>query len=390
VGALVNAGVFLLIAGSSGLLVVLLAISLLNVFSAQRLEAAPPPMHTPLVSVLIPARNEAENLTSHLPALLSLDYPRLEILVLDDGSEDGTRALVERAAAHSGGRLRALSGSDPPPGWLGKNWACHQLASVARGDIMVFCDADVSPRADAVTLTVGTLHGRDADVLSAFPRQRFGGVLQAAVIPLVAQLPVLTLLPLRLAERHPEPSLSVANGQWIAFTRAAYAAAGGHAAVQGEVVEDVELGRKVKTAGLRLVPVVASSALSVRMYGDARALREGFRKNLYPLIGGRPATLLLALVVFALTAVVPLVAPLLAGSVGLLPLALLALVRACGVMLFRHGWRSVLLHPLGAVLVSTLALDSFFASRGAGVVWKGRQLAARRVGASMPGAGVRP
>jgi len=367
--------VSLLSLASAALLSLMLGVALWNLLAAPRLERAGNPRAFPPVSLLVPARNEAVNLRETLPALLGLDYPHLEILVLDDGSTDDTAALVDALARASDGRIRRLSGSALPPGWLGKSWACHHLAEAARGEVLVFCDADVTARPDALRNTVAAMESVGAGALTALPRQRLGGWAESAVVPLVAQLPVLALLPLPLVPRVRAPSLSMANGQWLAFTREAYRACGGHAAVRVEVVEDVALGRRVKAAGHRLLPVVSTSLLEVRMYRDAAALREGFGKNLFALTGGRPAPFLAALLLFALVAVHPWAGVMLGAPGALLPLVLLAAVRTCGALLFRHGLRSVLLHPAGSLLLVGIALESFAGARRGALVWKGRRIA---------------
>ncbi|MFO8150598.1 MAG: glycosyltransferase family A protein, partial [Trueperaceae bacterium] len=125
----------------------------------------------PLVSLLVPARNEAANVGSCVRSLLAQAYPRLEILVLDDRSEDDTRAILERERVRDA-RLVVLPGEEPPPGWTGKNWACHQLSLAAHGDVLLFADADtVFFEPDAVDKTVGALQASRADLLSGLPRQ---------------------------------------------------------------------------------------------------------------------------------------------------------------------------------------------------------------------------
>lgn len=368
--------------GSTALLLPMLCVALFNLLTAPRLERAGEPATRPLVSLLVPARNEAANLRANLPALLATGYAPLEILVLDDGSEDDGAAVVAACAARSGGRLRLLRGAPLPEGWLGKCWACQQLADAARGDVLLFCDADVSPSPDAVERTVALMQRMRAGAASALPRQRLGGWLEHAAVPLVVHLPVLALLPLRLVPAVRAASVSMANGQWLAFTRSAYRAVGGHAAVRARVVEDVALGRRAKAAGVRLAVAVASRSLAVRMYSDPRALREGFAKNLYALLGGRPAPFALALALVFLAALAPWALPFLGASVGALPLALCLAIRGCGAMLFRHGARSVALHPVGVVLVTGLALSSFLGARRGSLRWKGRALPARAAGAS--------
>src|SRR5690606_4249746 len=175
----------------------------------------------------------------------------------------------------------------------------------ATGDILVFCDADVTVHADALAATILAMQSADVSALTAFPRQRWPHWTGSAVVPLAAQLPVLTMLPLALVSRLPAPSLSAGNGQWLAFTRDAYRACGGHSAVRGDVIEDVALARRVKASGHRLLPVVSTSLLEVRMYGDAAQLRQGFGRTVYALAGGRPLPFAVAFTTFTLAAVYP-------------------------------------------------------------------------------------
>lgn len=363
---------------SSALLCLLLGVALWNLLAAPRLEHAGTPRALPAVSLLVPARDEAENLRTTLPALLRLEYPVLEILVLDDDSADDTAAVVAAYRRGVGDRLRLLRGRPLPEGWLGKNWACDQLAEAAAGDVLVFCDADVTARPEALSRTLAAMQRSGAGVLTALPRQRTGSWVESAVVPLATQLPVLTLLPLPLVARVRAPSLSMANGQWLAFTRDAYRASGGHAAVRGQVVEDVMLGRRAKAAGQRLLPVVSTSLLEVRMYRGAAALRAGFGKNLFALVGGRPLPFLTALLVFLLTAVYPWAGAAWGAPGALLPLALLLAVRGCGTVLFRHGLRSILLHPLGSILLVIIALESYAGARRGALRWKGREIGGGR------------
>lgn len=362
---------------SAVILGAMLLVALYNLATAPRLEDTGDPAHLPLVSVLVPARDEAENLRRTLPHLLALDYPRLEILLLDDRSVDGTADVAEEIARRGGAPLRVLHGTDPPPGWVGKNWACQQLSEAAAGKVLVFCDADVETAPAAIRRTVAMMQRHDVGALTAIPRQRLDGWMQAAVVPVIVQLPVLSMLPLRLIPILKAPSLSMANGQWLAFTRSAYDAVGGHEGVRDEVLEDVALGRRVKACGDQLVVCPAPSLLAVRMYGGAAAMREGFRKNLYPLLGGRRTSFAAALALFCIAWIYPLLGVLRGTAAALVPLALLAAVRIAGALLFRQGWRTVALHPAGALLAAVLAVESWIGHERGRVSWKGRELPAR-------------
>ncbi len=229
------------------------------------------------VSVLVPARDEAGRIRPLLETL-----PRdVEVLVLDDGSSDGTADLVR------GHGFTVLDGKPLPEGWIGKPWACQQLADAATGDVLVFVDADVTLARGAVARTVAALG--DVDLVCPYPRQLADG--PARLVQPLLQWSILSFLPAR-ARRSPRPSLSAANGQLMAVRRAAYDRAGGHAAVRDEVVEDVALLRAVKRAGGRGGVVDGTDLASTRMYDDWPALVEGYTKSLHTVPAAVPAGLL--------------------------------------------------------------------------------------------------
>ena len=363
------------------LLALMLATALINLWLAVRLHRYEPAVLGPRVSVLVPARDEAANLRRLLPALAASGYPQLEVIVLDDQSGDSTRTVAAAMAANDP-RFRLVDGLDPPRGWTGKNWACHQLAHHARGDILLFCDADVVPGPSAVARTVAALAAGNADVLTAFPWHERGGWFEDAMIPTVTQLPVATLLPLPLVRATRAGSLSVGNGQWMAWRREGYDRVGGHARVRGDLLEDVRLARATKRSGLRLLPVVATRDLSIRMYRDPSETWDGFGKNLYLLAGGTDIGLAVALTLFLAVGAVPLALPFSGapGAAAWIPLALLGGARLATAALFEDRVRSVLLHPVAVVAIAGLALVSRTRHRRGAVSWKRRVVIAGGTG----------
>ncbi|NIP82061.1 MAG: glycosyltransferase [Gemmatimonadetes bacterium] len=361
--------------GLVGLLAVLTVIALVNLGTAPRLHRLPPPVRCPLVSVLVPARDEAFNLGRTLPALLASRYPALEVVILDDGSSDDTVAVARRTA-QGDERVRLVEGHPPPRGWTGKNWACHQLAELARGKVLIFCDADVRPGPDAVARTISALRDTGAGVLTAFPRHDRGGWFEEAVIPVVTKLPVAALLPLALVRWTRTPSLAVGNGQWLAWRREAYERVGGHARVRGDVLEDVRLARVAKAEGVRLAAFVATRDLAVRMYADRRSTWEGFVKNLYPLAGGRPALAFAAVVALLALGPAPILLSLVPGAspLFLVALAELLVLRTAAARLFDDDLRTVLLHPVGATAAAALTVASWARHRRGTVAWKDRNV----------------
>ncbi len=354
-------------------LAVLLAVVAVNMAWAPRLHGRPAATAGPLVSVLVPARDEAANLRRLLPALARTRYPELEVLVLDDGSRDETAAVV-RGMASSDPRVRLIEGVEPPVGWTGKNWACHQLARHANGPLLIFCDADVVPRPDAVGRTAAHLLHGGLDAVTAFPRHQRGSWIEDALVPLLTRVPVAALLPLPLVRHSSWQSLSAGNGQWFAWRRSAYTAVGGHARVRDDILEDVRLARIAKGAGLQLATVLATRELEVRMYRTGREAWAGFAKNAYALGGGDDSRFLPGLALFAAMTLGPFVAVALAPLEPLawLALAMLLLLRTGVAILFEDGLRTVFLHPVGATAVVALALTSRHRHRNGTLQWKHR------------------
>ena len=319
------------------------------------------------VSVLLPVRDEAARVGPCVRALLAQRGVDLEIVVLDDGSCDGTADVV-REVAQGDPRLRLLTGRPLPRGWLGKPHACAQLAEAAArtSDVLVFVDADVTLAPHAVAATVALLDERGLDLLSPYPRQEAPGATRL-VQPLL-QWSWLTFLPLRLAERSRRPSLSAANGQLLAVRRSAYDRIGGHAAVHDEVVEDVALLRALKAGGGTGGVCDGTALARTRMYDSWPELVDGYSKSLWTL--PLPAVaLLLALYV------APPVAALRGSRAGALGYA--AGVAGRVVAARRTGSPALpdaLAHPLSVLVLAVLTARSRSARRRGGLTWKGRAL----------------
>lgn len=332
------------------------------------------------VSVLVPARNEAAVIGSAVRCLLQQSYPCLEFLILDDSSEDCT----ERAALEASGndnRLRVFRGRPIPGGWLAKNWACHQLAGEASGEILIFSDADVHwhPRAAAALLS--ELGRTGADMLAIMPSQKTVSWAERLCVPLMA-FAIHAYLPALAVHCTRYPLLAAANGQCIAFRRSAYIRLGGHASVRDNILDDIGLARRAKGAGLALRMAEAHGFITCRMYRDWRTVREGYAKNIFAGFGGA-AGLIAATVFHWLVFLVPwglLGAGFTGAAVPWHPFWALILICAGVFVRALTAWRTgqrvgdALLMPISVLLMTAIAAQSLWWHwRHGGPLWKGRR-----------------
>jgi len=366
-------------------LAILLLISFVNLLTLKRLDKFPPPPHTPRISLLVPARNEARSIEGCVRGLLGQAYPDFEVIVLDDESTDGTGEILERLTAEDA-RLRIIHGQPVPAGWLGKNWACQQLSQAAGGDYLLFTDADTSHDPLMLRDAIAAALATRADLLSGMPYQEVKTWGEQLLVPILAWS-FMAFIPIALAERVRAAFLSVSIGQFLLFRRSAYDASGGHTAVRDKVVEDFELARNIKKAGLQWRFVDATSRIHCRMYHNFREVFDGLSKNLF-LVFGNIFFFALAWGALVISFLEPQLILLLALCGVLLPiklvlLSILAIGQAIllwGITDLRFGFpiRQAALYPITIVLSVFIGLRSMFAHTfKRGVTWKGRAVTAQ-------------
>jgi chlorobactene glucosyltransferase len=343
----------------------------------------------PLVSIIVPARNEARNIQRCVRSILSSTYPRFETIVVDDHSTDGTGDLA-RSLGEGDSRLHVVSAPPLPAGWFGKQWACSVGAQSATGEIVVFTDADTWHAPDLLSRAVNAMRERKADLLSIAGSQETHSFWERVVQP---QMFALLLLRYGGTEHVSNARRAVdviANGQFIAVRREPYDRVGGHAVVRRLVAEDMALAQEFFRAGCRVVLYVATKQFSTHMYSGLREVLAGWGKNIYA--GGRNAAqggavgralYPVILMGFPLLGIAP-VAALVLSAAGILSTSWLvwstvsvAVALGFWAAIYRFMQQRVwyaLLYPLGYMMVVYLAWGAVV--RGHRVRWKDRNYVA--------------
>ena len=353
-------------------LAAILGIAVLNFYTFPHLQPDVPEK-TPKIPVLMPARNEADKIAATVRAVLAQNYPDFEVILLDDHSTDETARLA-REAAHGNARFRLLRGEPLPAGWLGKNWACQQLAQKASGEWLFFLDADVRLAPGALRSIAAACEESQADLLSIFPRQTTKTLGEKLVVPLI-NYAVLAYLPVLAAHHAPYASLSAANGQALLFRRTAYERIGGHAAVRDTIIEDMAMARKIKAAGLKLRLVEGGDLISCRMYENWAQVRDGFAKNILAGYGNSPLYLLASTLFHWLLFIVPWGWWLLGGDWRALGLGLGGmLVRAVTARFSQENLLHAVLMPLSVLAMTRIAAQALFWRYAGKGQWKGRRI----------------
>lgn len=347
----------------------------------------------PFVSICIPARNEEAVIQRCVESALSQEYPNFEVIVLDDESTDSTPYILEKVSERFSNKFKVIKGNPKPDSWLGKPWACHQLANEASGNILIFIDADTRPNKKLVSKIVRTMGHDVIGFLTIWPQQKLLTFWEKTVIPLVYYA-LLTLLPARYVYKNPKvvpkflrPSISplfaAACGQCMAFKRSVYDAINGHESVKDEVVEDVALAKRIKEKGYKMKMYHGEDSISCRMYTSQKEMREGFGKNFLAGFNYNIPLFTLMAVLHIIVFIFPFIAlpfGIILQNATMVILSGLAVILILYQRLLLAGWFDwdfayALLHPLGVLWFQKLGAELMHKYiTGKKNYWKGRSV----------------
>lgn len=324
-----------------------------------------------LVSVLIPARNEERNIGSCLNFILAQDYKNIEVLVLDDQSTDRTKEIVS-SFSEKHNNIFCFEAKPLPQNWTGKNWACHQLALKAKGEYLLFIDADVELASNAISSALKIMLDNSVKMLSVFPTQRIKSFGEWLIVPLMNWL-LLSFLPLRQVYASRDKSLIAANGQFMLWERESYFSIGGHKLVANAVVEDMELARKAKREN-KIITLLGGDVIFCRMYSSYSDAFKGFSKNFYPGFNVNPIFFLVFVgflfFVFAVSSLFAMI-----DSKYLVVLTIIVISRILiSVLSNQNVLLNVFLHPLQMFFMIAIGFNSVLSTKLGYITWKERKL----------------
>jgi len=323
------------------------------------------------VSILIPARNEEADILNLLNSISAQKYLNYEVIILDDNSTDNTFQICQDFCTQHK-RFTVLPGAALPKDWLGKNYACSQLASMARGKYLIFLDADETIADGLINNSIHRMKLNKLSLLSLFTDQVMHTWGERLVVPLM-HFVLLNLLPLRLVRLSKNPSFSAASGQFMMFDAANYKENQWHEQVKHQVVEDVEIMKLIKGFGYNGEALLANGFVSCRMYKSFTESVDGFSKNFLAGFSNNVFGLFLYLLLVVLGPVA--IAFFLSPDLVLFALSLIVLGRVMISLSARQSvWQNVLLHPLQLicmVFISVISVKKHFTKT---IVWKGRAI----------------
>ncbi len=338
-----------------------------------QLRDYPPAAAGPLISVIIPARNEARNIEHCVRSILATTYPNIEVIVVDDRSSDGTGDLVERLG------VRLVHGAELSPGWFGKQWAVVQGYRVARGELLLFADADTKHEPELIARAVTALTTECVDLFTVIPRQETVTFWERLIQPHVFLALQARVGDLRTVNRTRIPWNAIANGQFILTTRSSYEAAGTHEAVKDSVADDLSLAQAYVRHGFDIFLAHAADYMTTRMYGSLREIIAGWSKNLAlgaPLMAP-PVRWIRALLPYLIwTPALLWLGPPIAWAAFGWDFAAIATVASLITWIGIHAGergpvRYALLYPLGVVMVAFIMMRSAWRG-GKKVEWRDR------------------
>lgn len=323
------------------------------------------------ISLLIPARNEEKNISNILDSIISEDYKNFEVIVLNDSSTDKTEDIL-KTYTEKDIRIKYISGENLPAEWLGKNWACYQLAKQAKGDYLLFLDADTIIEKGTINSALNYLKTNNLKLLSLFPDQLMFTLGEKTTVPLMHNI-LLALLPLVAIKNTKFSSLAAANGQFMFFEAENYKTNQWHQLAKKEITEDIKIIRLMKSNGYKTMTLLGNNLVKCRMYQSLEEAINGFSKNLILMLGGNITFLFIYL---ALMSWLWLYLIFKFSFLELLPIILMIIIQRTLISNISNQkiLVNLIFYPLQMIILNIIAFFALYKKFNGKQTWKGRKI----------------
>ena len=362
------------------LLIYFLILEILNIFYLLKENEYEPLKEAPLISVIIPARNEEKNIGECIESVLIQKYKNLEIIVVDDSSQDKTFEIAKKYAEKDR-RIKLIKIDRLPEGWLGKNYACYTGYKNAKGEVLLFLDADTRLKNEkSIEFALSKLRSKNLSLLSLIPHIETGSFWEKVFMPLWTWS-FMILFPLKLLENKRFKKIAFAFGPFLMFERNFYEKIGGHLICKNEIVEDVYLARISKNKGGRIALLDGRNVIKVRFYHNFREMKDGTVKSTFGFFSYSYKNLFVSLIILSITFLLPFL-NLLRGviydnfelfKISFFEVSLIYLLKILSDNYFYFDLRYVITFPISVILgIYFSLLSAFEAFFKKGYIWKER------------------
>ena len=339
------------------------------------------------LSILIPARNEEDNIEKCLRSLIADDNPNFEFLILDDNSKDQTSKIVENLSKIDP-RINLIKGSKLPKDWSGKNWACHQLSSKAKSDFILFIDADTWVSNQTINKAICYMEETKCALLTVMPKRNSNCFIEKLIFPLIDWITT-SFMPIKIAGTIKTPYISATFGQFMMFQKEKYFQSGGHGALKGNVLDDFELGRAIKRKGLIWKLLDGNKSVETNMYQTNIEAIRGLSRSIFPTFEYRISTFLLAASILFLITLGPYIS-IYFWLIGSYQSELLVIISFVTLIIILYSWIIIcsyfdhnkittMIYPLIMSIIFLIAFHSFFSYLFGLSKWKGRSISKYKI-----------
>ena len=366
----------------------LLLISILNFKYLNSLDKSKTLNISPLVSILIPARNEEKSIIRCLKSLVEQDYKNTEILVLDDNSTDNTKNIINKYIDDNK-NIKLISGENLPNGWIGKHWACEQLAKNAKGNYILFLDADTAINKEIIKTAVSQMQIQSAELITTIPRKKPRCIAEKLLFPFIDWIS-LAFLPIKISQKLNNSYLSATFGQFMLFKKDAYDAIGGHKKIKDNILDDINLGRMIKKHGYKWILLDGTKHVESQMYENSKDTIKGVSRSIFPALNYHISILLIAIIILILLGIAPIyiiLSDFLTSTSNPINRITFSYITFTNMIIswtivclkFNHNILTALIHPIIITLMILTAMHSLVSNILGSIKWKDRKISKRNI-----------